>query len=358
MTNRRALCLALVLGGLGCEDKAKPAAKPEGSAVAAPSASAAASAAADSAPGPCSAAGAEPMKLGTVNGHVHGFGFDATHLYGTSWQLMNGRGDVSKARKDGRGTQNLASLSLEPRGLVVDDQAVFFTSGIRLVRVGKEGGESKTLVETFSSQAVAADGSFVYGVPGDYGPYDRLIRAEKATGTTKELDVSERPEGKLAPMGFSAIAVDGQGIYVTDSSANRVLRFPLDRGKPKPLATAQDKAFDLALDEANVYFTLAQKGHLMKVAKSGGGATKIASGLAPSARIAVGAKSIVTWAAAAGSDGTETLLIMGTDGSSPTPLAAIPRNHSVDAVALDEKCVYWADHDPDSRKATLFARAR
>lgn len=355
MRNRSALALALVVGGMACESKTKPAAKPEGSVAAAPSASAAA---ANSAPGGCGATGSTPVKLGTVNGHVHGFGFDATHLYYSSWQLMGGRGDLGRARKDGGGTQNLSSLSLEPRGLVVDEQAVFFTSGIRLMRVGKEGGEAKTLAETFSSQAVAGDGSFVYGVPGDYGPYDRLIRAEKATGTTKELDVSERPEGKLGPFGFSAIAVDGQGIYVTDSSAHRVLRFPLDRGKPKPIATRQEKAFDLALDEANVYFTLAQKGHVMKVAKSGGGATKIASGLAPSARIAADAKSIVTWAAATGSDGTETLLIMGTDGSSPTPLATIPRNHSVDAVALDDQCVYWADHDPDSRKATLLARAR
>jgi len=340
---------------LGCDDKSKAIPKAEASASAAPAPSAAPE---ESAPAGCKASGADSVKLGTVNGHVHGFAADATHVYFSTWALFGGRGDVAKARKDGRGLRNLTSLSLEPRGLVVDDGAVFFTSGIRLMRAPKDGGEAKILAETFSSQAIAGDGTYVYGTPGDYGPYDRLIRAEKSSGTTKELDVSERPEAKLAPFGWSAIAVDAQGIYVTDSSANRVLRFGLDRGKPKVLATGQDKAFDLAIDDANVYFTLAQKGHLMKVAKTGGAATKIASGLAASARIAADAKGIVTTAAGSGKDGTDALVALGTDGSAPTPIAVITRGNSVDAVALDEKCVYWAEHAPDTRKVTLYAHAR
>lgn len=355
MWKRRAILAAVLAAGVGCDDKGKaPVPKPEASSAAAPAPSAAE---AVPAPGGCAASGSDPVALGSVTGHVHGFAIDGAHVYYSTWALFNGRGDLGRARKDGHGLSNMTSLSLEPRGLVVDDAGVFFTTGIRLMRVAKEGGEAKMLAETFSSQSVAGDGSYVYGVPGDYGPYDRLIRAEKSSGTTKELDVSERPEAKLAPFGFSAIAVDAQGIYVTDSSANRVLRFPLDRGKPKPLATGQDKAFDLCLDDSNVYFTLAQKGHLMKVPKSGGGATKIASGLAPSARIATDGKGIVTTAAGSG-DSPEVLVLLGTDGSAPAPLAKIARGHSVDAVALDEKCAYWAEHDPDTRKTTLFARAK
>ena len=359
MSSRRSISAVIATGllalPLGCEDKQKAAAKPEAPAAAAPAPSATE---VEAPPQGCTASGTDSVSLGSVNGHVHGFALDGGHVYYSTWQLFGGRGDLGRARKDGRGPANLASLSLEPRGLIVDASSVFFTSGIRLMRVPREGGEAKVLAETFSSQSIAGDGTYVYGVPGDYGPYDRLIRAEKSSGTTKELDVSERPEAKLAPFGFSAIAVDAQGIYVTDSSANRVLRFPLDRGKPKVLATGQDKAYDLAIDDANVYFSLAQKGHLMKVAKSGGAVSKIASGLAPSARIAADGKGIVTTAAAVEKDGTETLVAFGTDGSAPKPVASITRGHSVDAIALDEKCVYWAQHDPDSRKATLYAHAR
>ena len=355
MTARPALALLLVLGAAGCDDKNQAAPKPEVPASAAPSSTAAPE---DAPPGPCAATGTDSAKLGTVNGHVNGLALDATHLYYSSWQTLGGRGDLAKARKDGSGSANLTSLSREPRGLVVDAAAVFYTTGIRLMRISKEGGETSMLAETFSSQAITSDGTYVYGVPGDYGPYDRLIRAEKSSGTTKELDVAERPETKLGPAGFSAVAVDARGIYVTDSSSNRVLRFGLDRGKPKALATGQDKPFDLSIDDTSVYFTLAQKGQLMKVSKTGGAVTKIASGLAPSARIAADAKGIVTTAAAVGSDGTEMLVFMGSDGSSPTPLASIARNHSADAVALDEKCVYWASYNPDTRKATLYSRAR
>lgn len=353
MSNRVDAALALlVLTLMGCNEK-KVEAKPEGVASAAPAAS---SVEVEPPPGGCKAAGTAPAKLATINGYIYGFAGDGTHLYSTSWQLYGSRGDLTQVRKDGAGMRNLMSLSLEPRGLVVDDRNVIFTAGIRLMSYPKEGSEAKVLTETFSSQSIAADGSYVYGVPGDYGPYDRLIRAAKADGKTKELDVSERPDSKHAPFGFSAIAVDASGIYVTDSSANRVLRFPLDRGKPKVLATGQEKAYDLAIDDEHVYFTLALKGDLLRLSKAGGAATKLQSGLTPSARVAADAKGIYTTLAAA--DETQSLVQLTDGGQKPTALASIPKSHSVDAIAVDDKCVYWAQRDSDTKNAVVYARAR
>lgn len=341
-----------VLALAGCNEK-KVDAKPEGAASAAPVASAVET---EPPPGDCKASGTAPVKLATINGYIYGFAGDRTHLYSTSWQLYGSRGDLSQVRKDGGGMRNLMSLSLEPRGLVVDDKNVIFTAGIRLMSYPKEGSEGKILAETFSSQSIAADGSYVYGVPGDYGPYDRLIRAGKSDGKTKELDVSERPDSKHAPFGFSAIAVDATGIYVTDSSANRVLQFPLDRGKPKVLATGQEKAYDLAIDDEHIYFTLALKGHLLRMGKAGGAATKLQTGLIPSARIAADSKGIYTTLAAA--DETSTLVLLTDDGKKPTDLATIPKGHAVDAIAVDDKCVYWAQRDSDTKNAVVYARAR
>lgn len=352
MSKRGRLGLAIAFVFVAaCDGSDKLDAKPEPNAT--PSASAAPS---EPPPGPC-AASEKPVELGATHGHVYGFAGDATHLYFTSWQLYGGRGDLGRVRKDGKGKENLSSLSLEPRGLVVDASRVFYTAGIRLMSLPKAGGEPKTFVETFSSQSIAGDSGFVYGVPGDYGPYDRLIRAEKSSGKTKELDVSERPDAEHPPFGFSAIAVDGAGIYVTDSSKNRVLRFPLDRGKPKVLSTNQDKAYDLAIDSNSVYFTLAQKGDLLKVPKAGGAAQKIASGLAIRSRIAADDKGV--FATLAGKDeGPQTLVRIGTDGGEPTGIASIPKADSVEAIAVDDRCVYWIRRDSTSHQATVYARAR
>jgi hypothetical protein len=348
---------ALVIALSACDDDGPTGAKAEPVASAAPSAAPKVSES-ETPPGPCKASGVVPVELGSTPGHVYGFAGDAEHVYYTTWQTMNNRGDFGKARKDGAGRVNLASLSLEPRGLVVDAKQIFYTAGIRLMSMKKSGGEAKIHAPTFSSQTIAADGTYVYGVPGDYGPYDRLIRAPKAGGATYELDVAERPEAKEGPEGFSAIAVDSEGIYVTDSSANRVLKFPLERGKPKVLATRQDKAYDLAIDDTNVYFTLALKGHLMKVPKSGGAATKLGFGLAKHARIAADAKGIFTVIAGKTEQDPQTVVSLPLDGGNPEPVASIPAGKSVEAITVDAKCVYWAQYDSDTQNASIMARAR
>jgi len=343
-----------ILALAACDDK-KTEAKPEGVASAAPLASEKPS---EPEPEGCKATGTDPVKLGEVLGYVYGFAGDSTHLYCSSWQLYGSRGDLTQVRKDGGGIRNLTSLSLEPRGLVVSDSYVYFTAGIRLMTYPKAGGEPRVLAETFSSQNIAGDGKFIYGVPGDYGPYDRLIRAAKADGKTKELDVSERPDSKHAPFGFSAIAVDANGVYVTDSSANRVLRFELDRAKPKVLTKGQEKAFDLAIDSENVYFNLAQKGDLLKVSKNGGAAKKLASGLVVSARLAADDAGLYTTLAGPNDDAPLSLVEVPKDGGDPKKLASVPKGHSVEGIALDDKCIYWAQRDSDTRNTVVYARAR
>ena len=348
----RLVCLLITVSA--CDSKSD--AQPEPARSAAPSATAERQT--EPPPGDCKASGKEPMKLGKAQGHVYGFAVDPTHVYYSSWQLYGGRGDLGSARKDGGGARNLASLSLEPRGLVADGTNVYYTAGIRLMSLPKDGGEQKVLAPTFSSQSIAGDATHIYGVPGDYGPYDRLIRVEKKSGTTKELDVSERPESKHAPFGFSAIAVDASGVYVTDSSADRVLRFGLDREKPKVLATKQEKAYDIAIDAENVYFTLAQKGLLMKVPKAGGTPAKVGSGLAVRARIAADDSAIVTTVAGATDDAPQSLALIPLDGGAPALLTTVPRGQSIEAVALDGKCIYWAQRNSDNHEVGIFARAR
>ncbi len=348
--DRRVSSMAIALALIAC-DKSKEEAKPE----LAPKASV--SAAPDPEPPPqgCQA-GAEAVVLDKTDGYVYDIGQDATHLYYGRWQLYGGRGDLRRARKDGKGGMNLASLSLEPRGVVVDANKVYFTAGIRLMTIPKEGGEPKALAKTFSSLSLTDDDKYIYGVPGDYGPYDRLIRAEKSSGKTYELDVSERPESAEQPRGFSAVANDAESIYVTDSSGNRVLKFSHERAKPKVLSK-QPKPFAMGIDDDSVYFTLALKGDLMKIAKSGGAAKKLASGLVPNATIAVDQKGLVTTLKGKDKDAPATLASIPKDGGDAKPLASVPNGNYVEVIALDDKCVYWVQREAGAG-TTVYARAR
>jgi hypothetical protein len=184
------------------------------------------------------------------------------------------------------------------------------------------------------------------------------VRVAKKGGPSKELDVSTRPDVKEPPSGYSAIGVDASGVYVTDSGANKVLKFQLDRAKPKVLAAKQDKAYDLMLDDGNVYFTLAKAGKLMKLSKSGGTAKVLATGLENQTRIGGDSKAIYAVLAAKADDAPQTLSKIPLDGSEITPVGVVPHSHIVEAVSVDDKCVYWAQRNPDTKDAVVYALAR
>ncbi|MBN1606119.1 MAG: hypothetical protein JW940_05775 [Polyangiaceae bacterium] len=355
----RFVCVAVVLlAASGCKESDKPAAVGQGAGKPRGAPSRAAPAPEVAPPGGCTATGPVPVQLATGVGSVLGFAGDATHLYYTSWQLYGSRGDLGQIRKDGQGSTSLVSLQLQPRAVVLDDKDIYYSEGIRLNKMPKAGGTPSTVAPKFSSQALAMDASQIYGVPGDYGPYDRLVKVAKTGGTNWELDVATRPNTKADPVGYSAIAVDASGAYVTDSGNNRVLKFPLERGKPKPLANGQPKAFDLAIDGSTVYFTLALKGQLMSVPKAGGKVTKLATGLARKSRIAADGSGIVVVFAGANEDAPGEVAVVPSAGGEPRSIAPVPPSQSVEAVALDSSCVYWVQREEGSGKLVFYAGKR
>jgi hypothetical protein len=260
-------------------------------------------------------------------------------------------------RKDGGGVRAIASLSLEPRGLAVDDTDIYYSEGIRLVKLPKqEGSKSSVIAPKFSSQAIAIDATHVYGVPGDYGPYDRLVKMEKKGGVNFEIDVAERPEAKTGPVGYSAIVVDAKGIYVTDSGSNKILQFSFERAKPKVLATGQPKAYSLAADSANLYFTLADKGQLMLISKAGGAVKKLATGLVPKSRIVADESGAI--AVFAGANESAEIAFVPRDGGERKKLATVEAGSSVEAVTQDNDCVYWAARATGSGDIAFYAAHR
>ena len=341
---------------LACDDKAREP-KTEGTKAAASAVAAASFTPTPAEPLPtgCKAGSEKPALLGTVVGDVHGFAHDALHVYYTSWELYGSRGEVGALRKDGKGPKKLSLLQLEPRGLVVDKTALFYTSGIRLMAIPKGGGETTILAPQFSAQQIAIWADEVYGVPADYGPYDRIAKVPEKGGETKELVSSKRPAREDKPVGFSRVVVDASGIYVTDSGGNRILRYPLEGEKAKVLAGGVDKPFDLELVGSDLYFTLFRKGDLMVVPKAGGGAKKLATGLTTHAHIAADEKGIYT--TLAGKDESQVIAKVAPKSGEITAIAPVTAPQTVDAIAVDGDCIYWAQR-VDSAKTIVYALAR
>jgi hypothetical protein len=347
--------MALLGTMAACDEQPQKAANTAQATSAAPSASAAPR---EPPPKGCQASRGQPVELARTNGALHGFVGDATHLYFATWQLHAGRGDLSKVRKDGGGLQNLGSVTLEPRDVAVWDGDVFYTQGIRLMKVAKAGGEAQVVDDNFSSQSIDIFGEFVFGVPGDYGPYDRFVRQPRGGGASKELHVEERPEVKDDPVGYSELVVDASGAYVTDSGNDRVLRFEHDRAKPKVVTTGQPKAYGLAVSGDSLYFTLAKKGELLRVDKHGGKARKLASGLVQNARIVADEAGVLGPFRGANEDAPKKLAGVGPDGGDPVELATIPASSTLAGIALDKDCVYFAVREAGSGDVKISALAR
>jgi hypothetical protein len=346
------LSVVLCLPSLGCEESKKESPKAQVSA-AAPSATTPPPAA-EPPPEGCKASGDKPLQLGSVVGDVYGLIGDATHLYCATWQVYGGRGDINKIRKDGQGSQALAGLKLEPRGLALDNEKLYFTAGIRLNSVPKVGGTAAILDEKFSSQSIAANDKDVYGVPGNYGPYDRLVRIGKQGGQSTELASAKRPKTSTGPNGYNGMAIDDSAVYVADSGNGRIVKFALAAGKPQPLATGLKRPFDLSIDATNVYFSLAG-GELMTVSKTGGKTTKLATGLVENARVAADSGTVYT--ALTSRDEGATITKASLSDGAVKPIALVPASHLVAAVAVDKQCVYWAERF-DATKSVVFALAR
>jgi hypothetical protein len=340
---------------LGCDESKKEATKGNQAAVPSTAPSAAVpEKAAEPSPEGCKPSGNKPTRLATVLGDAFGFAGDATHLYCATWQMYGGRGDVTKIRKDGQGSEPLAGLKLEPRGLALDKDTLYFTAGIRLNSVPKTGGSTATLNEQFSSQRIAVDDKSVYGVPGNYGPYDRLAKIPKKGGETIEIASAKRPKVGTGVNGYNSVALDESGIYVADSGNGQILRFSFEPGKPRRLATGLKKPFDLAIDGSNVYFSLAG-GDLMMVPKAGGKSSKLAARLTEDARIAADAAAVYTTQAA--KEGRANLVKVTPSDGSTIAVVEIAPTHLVSALSLDQDCVYWVER-VDATKSEVYALPR
>lgn len=128
--------------------------------------------------------------------------------------------------------------------------------------------DTALLYVTPSVLASAAD-DIVFVHSGDAGP--RELYEIQATMSNQSLGAPFNVD----PGDPTAIATDGTNVYVSDTTAQTVSRFPLDGGAAAKIATGQIGLGAISLDKGNAYFVTGTG--IARVADDGTCLTKIAA---------------------------------------------------------------------------------
>jgi hypothetical protein len=125
--------------------------------------------------------------------------------------------------------------------LAIDDSGIYYTAG-SVYRVGREGGASQRISDTcFYPVGVALDATSAWFTCQD----GTLRRVPKAGGATTTI----------AQVGWGALAVSDDAVFLADSPGGRVLRIPKAGGDPVMLAAGLDAPSRILIDTQSVWVT-------------------------------------------------------------------------------------------------------
>jgi hypothetical protein len=114
-------------------------------------------------------------------------------------------------------------------------------------------------------------------------------------------------------------------------------------GPPAVVAPESGFVSDLIVDDTSVYWTAARNpgdGRIMKIAKTGGAGTALASGLQPPRRLAVDDANVY-WTFLPSVPGAGSVMRVAKSGGSPVTIAS--GRSAPDAIAVDRANIYWSE---------------
>ncbi|WP_437938124.1 hypothetical protein [Sorangium sp. So ce341] len=231
----------------------------------------------------------------------------------------------------------LASGGTEPVDIAVDDTNAYWADALarRVMMVPAGGGNASVFVSgdpPFSPRSVALHGGMVYF--SDSGT--ELIMKSSIEG-----DLEILADGQTYPMD---IAADAANVYWTSADQGTVMKVPVQGGDAVALATAQESPLGVAVDATHVYW-VNEGGTVMKVPIEGGDVVTLAEGQTKPKDIAVDA-DFVYWTNDGGTVMKATL-----DGGGPFTLAEGQRNPR--KLAIDAESVYWTNDDGTVKKVPV-----
>ncbi|WP_437275763.1 hypothetical protein WME90_31545 [Sorangium sp. So ce375] len=259
---------------------------------------------------------------------------------GTVFWTNGERGMVRQMTLGEAAAVNIATGQVLPADIKVDATHVFWAnqgvSGMndgQVVRARIGGQEAPVVIAAGQSDpfGVALDDEFVYWTNRERG--GSVVRARKDSDGNGQLTVISNRGGTT-----HALAVDETNVYWTvRDEIGRVMSAPKDSTGEGPfttLATDQGEVREIAIDATHVYWTTSSTGNVMRVAKTGGEPTVIATGQNPRG-IAADATGVY-W----------------TDPTSPNVMRMLPNGiigavvagePSPFGIALDATRVYWTN---------------
>ncbi|WP_437485360.1 hypothetical protein WME75_00670 [Sorangium sp. So ce1014] len=231
----------------------------------------------------------------------------------------------------------LASGGMEPVDVAVDDTTVYWVDPVahQVMTVPVGGGNEAFFVEgdpPFAPRSIALDSGMVYF--SDSGT-ELIMKA------SLEGDLEILADGQTYPMD---IAADAANVYWTSADQGTVMKVPALGGEPVALATGQDSPLGIAVDATHVYW-VNEGGTVMKVPIEGGDAVTLAEGQMKPKDIAVDATGVY-W-----TDDGGTVMKAPLGGGSPLALAEGQRNPR--KLALDAASVYWTNDDGTVKKVPV-----
>ncbi len=160
---------------------------------------------------------------------------------------------------------------------------LYWTAARRRVvsRTPAAGGATVELTHTSADPySLAVDAAGVHGLTAS----GELLRVGLDGGAATTLGTGFR--------GAHGIAVDEDGLYVTDEAGGRVLRIAKEGGPALLVAVGQSRPLDVVTDGENVYWTNTFDGAVMSAPRWGGPPTRVAEGQKRAHGIAVDATHV------------------------------------------------------------------
>jgi len=248
--------------------------------------------------------------------------------------------------------------SVHPGGLVVGEDAAFYSVNGRLMREPFDGTKP-TEIANGLSKGIAVRGNDLFAVRCPTRGEQELVRLPATGG---EPSVVARFDGpKAGKCNVSSIALDGDSAFVADWATRRVLRVGLRDQKTTELATGQPFPKRIALGPSDVVFQ-ASSG-LVTVPKSGGPTKKLASiGSSPDHSVAWDDHDffIVNEDAYSMKASLEQLPRSGGDSKVIEwfPVKTVPEGSGVTDVAVDDQCVYVSRWNSAAGYSEILARPK
>jgi uncharacterized repeat protein (TIGR03803 family) len=253
-------------------------------------------------------------------------------------------------------TGPLDSNAVDPSGLAIDAANVYwvdngapFSSGTMPTGMGTvmmqplSGGPATMLAASPTPYGLAVRDGVVYWVDITAG----TVMSVPASGTEQATTLAS---DQTFPQN---IAVDARNVYWLNSGAvGSVMQVALTGGTPIPLAQNQSFPNNLVSDGTYVYWTNADglSGTVMKVPVGGGkNATPLATANNPQS-IAVDDSNVYFTVAGEGATGAGSVQSVGLDGGPVTTLAVGQTGPF--EIAVDSTSVYWVTWDGNVMKAT------